>query len=123
MEQTQQSQQNHKKYLEVSQEDKAKILAARNEAEKSKETDESARFLSKFGKHFGWQAVVDIMEEKYEWLTWEFAYKMLDGAEREEAQIALSRAYGAFVGSISAQTEKPAKTYKQLTKDLVKASK
>jgi hypothetical protein len=80
-------------------------------------------YIAKLGKHFGWQAIVDMMEEKYDWFSTDFADEMIRAADKIEAASVSADAYTAFVGSVSAQSKKPGDIFKKLTKELHEAAK
>lgn len=106
----------------ISDSDLKKIEDRSRELESNKVSDD-AMYLAMLGKHFGWPAIADAMEEKYEWYSWQFANKLLNAANKIEAGKTAAESYTSFVGSVSAQSKKPGTTYKMLTKGIYKAAK
>lgn len=84
---------------------------------------DSAMYMAKLGKHFGWPVVVDIMEETYDWLSTDFADEMIRAADKVDAARTSADAYTSFVGSVSSQSKKPVDVFKKLTKELHEAAK
>lgn len=107
------------KKLEISDEDLAKVAAARSRHEGTKVETEWL-FIAEFGKYFGWAGVVAIRNNE---ITLPEAKKLLAGARKVRSGELYDIANAVFIGTASARSKKPSQTFKKLTKSILKDTK
>jgi len=118
----QQTQPKKKTYLKVSPEDHAKAVRAKALREGSAtNVDEETLLIAEFGKHFGWAAVEAVLIHNS--ITADTMVNLIMGARKIDAQNTYDMAHAAFIGSLAANSKKPSKSFKDLTKNLVKQMK
>jgi hypothetical protein len=106
------------KYLELSEEDLAKVSKRRQETE-SVAIDSEQLFVAEFGKHYGWAGVMAILNNEIDPQT---AVWLLQAARKVDARYMYESAQATFIGAGAAQSKKPSQTFKKATKDIVKVS-
>jgi hypothetical protein len=107
------------KRLEISEEDMAKVMRARQRHEKTKVND-SWLFLAEFGYYFGWDGIQAIRTDS---ICIEEAEALLIGARKVWNGKVYDQASASFIGSVSAQSKRPAQTFKKITTGLLKSTK
>lgn len=105
----------------ISSEDLAKIEAHQAKTDGAYKVDQEWLLIAEFAKAFGgWRAYLAVKNDEIsiaEMLT-------LIEANRRLLQVeTFSNAHSSFIGSVSAQSKKPANTFKSLTKDIIKKTK
>lgn len=108
-----------KKYLELSDEDLQKVSRNRSKKEEAA-IDEQQLFIAEFGKHYGWAAVMAILNNEIdiETATW-----LTLAARKVDARTTYDTAQAVLIGSGSAQSKTPSVTFKKATGDLKRQMK
>lgn len=86
------------KYLELTEEEQAKVARARNRAEAAKVViSQEHMVLAELGFYFGWEAVRDVIDDV---ITIEAAVKLLEGAR----EIYKTRVYDSAVANLAGRS-------------------
>lgn len=104
----------------VSQEDLEKVKAYKASTKGAYPVDQEWLLLAEFAKAYGWQAYLAARNDEIradEMLT------LVEANRKLEARSMFSNMQSSFVGAVSAQTKKPASTFKSLTKNIIRQTK
>lgn len=113
---------------ELSPEDLEKIEEHQASTIGSHPVDQEWLLLAEFGIRFGWQAYLDAKNDARDEngnliVTGAEMRTLIEASRRLEARELYDRATASFIGSASAGTKNPAKTFKTLTKDIINQMK
>lgn len=104
----------------VSEEDLERVKAYQASTKGAYPVDQEWLLLAEFAKVYGWQAYLSAKNDEIksdEMLTLIAANRKLEAKEVFEDM------QSSFVGAVSAQTKKPASTFKSLTKNIIRRTK
>jgi hypothetical protein len=77
-------------------------------------------FIAKFGKHYGWDGIMAILNNE---INMETATMLYVAAEKVEAGGMLANAQASFIGAAAANGKNPSKSFRTMTAHLRRASK
>ena len=113
---------------EISAEDLAKIKAHQASTKGAMPVDQEWLLLAEFAKAYGWQAYLDVKNDKRDpngnLLITGAEFLTLIEANRKLDAIQLFRdSQASLIGSGSAQSKSPSSTFKSLTKNIINQTK
>lgn len=109
-----------KKYLEISQEDLLKIQRSKSLKEKKAKVNDVWLYIAEFGYYFGWEGVMAIRNNE---IPLEEADLLLLGARKVWSGKLYDHMSASFIGTVSANSRKPVKTFKSATREIIKETK
>lgn len=102
------------KYLQIKPEDLKKI-ELRKQADERLKVDPEWLLIAEFGKHYGYAAVQDVLDNK---ITGETMTALVTAARKLESNMMKRISEAVFVASVSSQTKNPVQTYSKLVKKI-----
>lgn len=105
---------------EISAEDLAKIKAHQAKTESPYPVDTEWLLQAEFAKAFGWQAYLDVKNDR---IDSDEMMTLLEANRKLEALELHSSAQASFIGAVAAASKSPLKTFKALTINIIKNSK
>lgn len=108
-----------KKYLEIKPEDLERVERARR-ARRPVEVDEEWLAIAEFGKHFGWGAIVSVLNNEIDVATMTM---LLAGARKVDLLALHDSAQAALIGVASANSKSPSQTFKSATAPILRQAK
>lgn len=104
----------------ISAEDLAKIQAHQASTQGAYTVDNEWLLLTEFAKAFGWQAYLDVKDDR---ITGAEMLTLIEANRKLEAVAHYRNAEASLIGAGSAQAKKPSQVFKSLTKDIIKQTK
>lgn len=105
---------------EISAEDLAIVQEVQSSTKGAYPVDQEWMLLAEFGKAYGWQAYKDARDDL---ISVEEMLTLIECNRKIEASEMYKNAQAVLIGQGSAQSKTPSKTFKSLTKDIIKQTK
>lgn len=104
----------------ITPEELEKIKSHQASTEGAFPVDNEWLLLTEFAVTFGWQAYLDVKEDK---VTMAEMLTLIEAGRKLKALDLYRASQAVLIGTGSAQAKKPGQTFKSLTKDIIKQTK